>query len=955
MSDTNNPDNTGRRPLTIKPRSDTGTVKQSFSHGRSKQVSVEVKKKKVVLAPGATPKVARPAAAAPVAAPVEAEKKPAAAAPQPTAAQEAVQKSNFSEAELKARKIAIDAARADQERRKLEQEAIEEANRRRADEARRMAEEEKRRAEAGPAHPQAAPDEDDAGGRFSRGDRGGADRGDFRGGGRSTAAPRTGATSFSGDRAGAPRGPGGAVRVRPDAAPRGPGGPRPPGGPGGAGPRPGGFSGDRGPPRPGGPGAGPGRGPGGPRGPGGGPRPLAPLDTDDLTPLSELGGRVKRVKSSGDDAPAGGEVRPARKDEPKRRQGRLTISAALGDDEDKQRSYAAVKRARERERERRLKMAGGSEKVSREVVLPESITVADLANRMSERQADVVKFMMQQGELVRSTDVLDADTAQLIVEEFGHTVKRVAESDVEIGLDGVVDKDDHLESRPPVVTVMGHVDHGKTSLLDALRQTDVVSGEAGGITQHIGAYQVQLKSGEKITFLDTPGHAAFSSMRARGANATDIVILVVAADDGVMPQTIEAIQHAKAAGAPIIVAVNKIDKHDAKPENVLTQLLQYDVQVEAMGGETPAVFVSALKKTGLDELTDTITALAEILELKANPDRDADGVVIESKLDKGRGPVATVLVKRGTLKRGDIVVAGAQWGRVKALNNERGQLVDVALPATPVEVLGLDGAPDPGDQLVVVDSEARAREITDYRVRTKRNKTGPSQRAGTSLEQMLSRLKEGGTAAGGGLKEASFLVKGDVQGSVEAITQSLEKLSTDEVRARVVLGAVGGISESDVQLAISAGTPIIAFNVRANKQARELAEREGVEIRYYSIIYNLIDDVKNTLSGMLPPERRETFLGYAEILQIFNISKAGKVAGCRVSEGIVRRGSGVRLLRDNVVIHEGTLSVLKRFKDEVPEVKQGMECGMAFANYQDIREGDQIECFQVELIERRLD
>ena len=950
MSDTKDTDNTGRRPLSIK-RSDTGTVKQSFSHGRSKQVVVETKKKRVVVAPGAQPKVVRPAEPVAEATAAPSAEKPVEKAPPLSAAKEALQKSNFSEAELKARKIAIDAARADQERRKIEQEAIEEANRRRADEARRLAEEEKRRLEAGATRQQDAPEEEDAGaGRFSRGDRGAPERG----GGRSTAAPRSGATSFSGDRAGAPRGPGGAVRVRPDAAPRGPGGPRPPGG-GPGGPRPGGFSGDRGPPRPGGPGAA-GRGPGGPgaRGPGGGPRPLAPLDTDDLTPLSELGGRVKRVKTSGDDAPAGGEVRPARKDEPKRRQGRLTISAALGDDEDKQRSYAAVKRARERERERRLKMAGGSEKVSREVVLPESITVADLANRMSERQADVVKFMMQQGELVRSTDVLDADTAQLIVEEFGHTVKRVAESDVEIGLEGHEDIDDHLESRPPVVTVMGHVDHGKTSLLDALRQTDVVSGEAGGITQHIGAYQVQLKTGEKITFLDTPGHAAFSSMRARGANATDIVILVVAADDGVMPQTIEAIQHAKAAGAPIIVAVNKIDKHDAKPDNVLTQLLQYDVQVEAMGGETPAVFVSALKKTGLDELTATISALAEILELKANPDRDADGVVIESKLDKGRGPVATVLVKRGTLKRGDIVVAGAQWGRVKALNNERGQLVDVALPATPVEVLGLDGAPDPGDQLVVVDSEQRAREITDYRVRTKRNKTGPAQRAGTSLEQMLSRLKEGGTASGGGLKEASFLVKGDVQGSVEAITQSLEKLSNDEVRARVVLGAVGGISESDVQLAISAGTPIIAFNVRANKQARDLAEREGVEIRYYSIIYNLIDDVKNTLSGMLAPERRETFLGYAEILQVFSISKAGKVAGCRVTEGFVRRGSGVRLLRDNVVIHEGTLSTLKRFKDEVPEVKQGMECGMGFTNYQDIREGDQIECFQVELIERRL-
>ncbi len=924
MTDTKDSDNTGRRPLTLKPAA-AGTVKQSFSHGRSKSVVVETKKKRIVVTPGANPKVIRP---------VEPEKPAVEKAAQLTPAQAAIQKSGLSEAELKARQAAIALRRADEERRRAEQEAIEEANRRREEAALRLVEEEKRRAEAGAASP-ASMDEDD-GGAADRFGRGGArpDREGFR---RDTrgAPPRAGA-GFSGDRSAPPRAPGGAVRVRPDAGARGPGGPRPPGGPGGAA-------------RPGG-GAGPGRGPGG------GPRPLAPLDKDDLTPLSELGGRVKRVKPTGDDAPGGSEVRPARKDEPKRRQGRLTVSAALGDDDEKQRSYAAVKRARERERDRRLKMAGGaSEKVSREVVLPESITVADLANRMSERQADVVKFMMQQGELVRSTDVLDADTAQLIVEEFGHTAKRVAESDVEIGLEGVDDHDEHLEPRPPVVTVMGHVDHGKTSLLDALRQTDVVSGEAGGITQHIGAYQVQLKSGEKITFLDTPGHAAFSSMRARGANATDIVILVVAADDGVMPQTIEAIQHAKSAGAPIIVAVNKIDKHDAKPENVLTQLLQYDVQVEAMGGQTPAVFVSALKKTGLDELTDTITALAEILELKANPDRDADGVVIESKLDKGRGSVATVLVRRGTLKRGDIVVAGAQWGRIKALNNERGQLLDAALPAMPIEILGLDGAPDPGDQFVVVDSEARAREITDYRVRTKRNKSGPSSRPGTSLDQMLARLKEGGGAAGGGLKEAAFLVKGDVQGSVEAITQSLEKLSTDEVRARVVLGAVGGISESDVQLAISAGTPIIAFNVRANKQARDLAEREGVEIRYYSIIYNLIDDVKNTLSGMLAPERRETFLGYAEILQIFNISKAGKVAGCRVSEGIVRRGSGVRLLRDNVVIHEGTLSVLKRFKDEVPEVKQGMECGMAFANYQDIREGDQIECFQVELIERRLE
>ncbi|MEZ6029134.1 MAG: translation initiation factor IF-2 [Hyphomonadaceae bacterium] len=934
MSDTKDTDNTGRRPLTLK-RSDTGTVKQSFSHGRSKQVAVEVKKKRVVVTPGANPKVVRPEPEKP------AEK------PQLTAAQEAIQKSGLSEAELKARQAAIAQRRADEERRRAEQEAIDEANRRREEAAQRLAEEEKRRAEAGATRTDEE-DEADRAPAYGRGGREDGDRDNFRREGRG-GAPRSGpggAGGYSGPRAAPPRGPGGTVRVRPDAdRPRGPGAPRP-GGPGGdRGPRPGGPPGDRGP-RPGGFGA---RGPGG----GAGPRPLAPLDPDELTPLSELGGRVKRAKGAGDNDPAA-DNRPARKEEPKRRQGRLTISAALNDDEDRQRSYAAVKRARERERDRRLKMAGGSEKVRREVVLPESITVADLANRMSERQADVVKFMMQQGELVRSTDVLDADTAQLIVEEFGHTVKRVAESDVEIGLEGVDDHDDHLEPRPPVVTVMGHVDHGKTSLLDALRQTDVVSGEAGGITQHIGAYQVQLKSGEKITFLDTPGHAAFSAMRARGANATDIVILVVAADDGVMPQTIEAIQHAKAANAPIIVAVNKIDKPQADPNQVLTQLLQYDVQVEAMGGQTPAVNVSALKKTGLDELTDTISALAEILELKANPDRVADGVVIESQLDKGRGPVATVLVKRGTLRCGDIVVAGGQWGRVKAISNERGQSLDEAAPATPVEILGLDGAPDPGDQFVVVETEARAREITDYRLRTKRNKTGAGQRAATSLDQMLARIKEGGVG-GQGLKEAVFVVKGDVQGSVEAITQSLEKLSTEEVRARVVLGAVGGISESDVQLAVSANSPIIAFNVRANKQARDLAEREGVEIRYYSIIYNLIDDVKNTLSGLLAPERRETFLGYAEILQVFNISKAGKVAGCRISEGIVKRGCGVRLLRDNVVIHEGTLSTLKRFKDEVPEVKQGMECGMAFTNYQDIREGDQIECFQVEMIERRLE
>tara|TARA_R110000764_G_scaffold65710_2_gene137389 strand:+ start:1 stop:1530 length:1530 start_codon:yes stop_codon:yes gene_type:complete len=508
-----------------------------------------------------------------------------------------------------------------------------------------------------------------------------------------------------------------------------------------------------------------------------------------------------------------------------------------------------------------------------------------------------------------------------------------------------------MKPRAPIVTIMGHVDHGKTSLLDALRSTDVVAGEAGGITQHIGAYQVQLKSGQKITFLDTPGHSAFTAMRARGANATDIAILVVAADDSVMPQTIESINHAKAAGVPIIVAVNKIDLHDAAPDKVLTDLLQHDIQVESMGGETQAIKVSAKTGVGLDELTDAISLQAEILELKANPDRAADGVVIESQLDKGRGPVATVLVKRGTLKRGDIVVAGAQWGKVRAITDERGQQLHDAGPSLPVEVLGLDGAPDPGEPFVVVETEARAREITDYRMRTKRQISGKAGAAArVSLDQLLSRLKEGAIET----SELPIVVKGDVQGSVEAISMSLDAISTEEVRARVIHGAVGGISESDVMLAKSSGAPIFAFNVRANKQARDLAEKEGIEIRYYSVIYDLIDDVKSTLSGMLAPEKRETFLGYADILEVFNITKTGKVAGCRISEGKVLRGCGVRLLRDDVVIHEGKLKTLKRFKDEVNEVSGGMECGMAFERYEDIRVGDKIECFQVEEIARTL-
>ena len=673
--------------------------------------------------------------------------------------------------------------------------------------------------------------------------------------------------------------------------------------------------------------------------------PSAPAE-DPRNMLEAMGGRVKSKRS----APSGDKAAPSsRTKEPKRRQGKLTIQNLVEDDEGRQRSLASMRRAREREKQRRAQSGQGREKVAREVVVPEAISVQDLAQRMTERAADVVKYLMTQGQMMRATDMLDADTAELIVEEFGHTVKRVSEADVEEGFIEGDDPEETKKPRPPVVTVMGHVDHGKTSLLDALRATDVAAGEAGGITQHIGAYQVQLKSGAKITFLDTPGHAAFSSMRSRGAQATDIVILVVAADDGVMPQTIEAINHAKAAEAPIIVAVNKVDKPDSNPDKVLQELLQHDVIVESMGGETQAVNVSALKKTGLDELTEAISLQAELLELKANPNRSADGVVIESQVDKGRGPVATVLVKRGKLKRGDIVVAGAQWGKVRALVNERGQQMKEAGPSLPAEILGLDGAPEPGEVFAVVDTEARARELVDYRQRVLRDKSAAARAGGgASLEQMMAKLKQSE------IEEMPVLVKADVQGSAEAIVSALDKIGNEEVRARVVHSAPGGVSESDVLLAQASGAPIFAFNVRANKQARELAEKEGVEIRYYSVIYDLIDDVRDTLQGMLAPEKRESFIGYAEILEVFNISKVGKVAGCRVTDGVVKRGCGVRLLRDDTVIHEGELSTLKRFKDEVPEVRAGTECGMGFVGYHDLQVGDQIECFEVEEIERKL-
>ncbi len=638
--------------------------------------------------------------------------------------------------------------------------------------------------------------------------------------------------------------------------------------------------------------------------------------------------------------------RPPRGGE-QRNRGRLTVATATSAEEERTRSVASFRR-----RTQRLKGLGAQdhkEKIAREIVLPEAISIQELASRMSERAVDVIKLLMRQGRMVTLTDVLDADTAELIAEEMGHSVKRVAESDVEEGLFDRPDEEGATVPRPPIVTIMGHVDHGKTSLLDAIRHANVVAGEAGGITQHIGAYQVVAPGGEMITFIDTPGHAAFTAMRARGAKVTDIVVLVVAADDGVMPQTIEAIRHAKAAKAPIIVAVNKIDKPEANPQRVMQELLQHDVQVEAFGGDTLAVEVSATKQINLDKLLEALALQAELLDLVADPDRSAEGTVIEARLDRGRGPVATVLVQRGTLRVGQLVVAGSHWGRVRALLDDKGQAVQTAGPSTPVEVLGFDGAPEAGDRVAVVETEARAREIAEYRERQKREKAvarGPAVR--TSLSDMMSNLKAAGR------KELPIVVKGDVQGSLEAITAAVEKLGNDEVVARVIYGGVGGVTELDVTLAEASKAVIIGFNVRAHKEARDLAEQAGIEIRYYNIIYNLVDDVKAALSGMLSPTLRETMLGNAQILEIFHISKVGSVAGCRVTDGVVQRGAHVRLIRDNVVVHEGKLSTLKRFKDEVGQVQAGQECGMAFENYQDMRVGDVIECYSVEEIRRTL-
>ncbi|MEQ8735307.1 MAG: translation initiation factor IF-2 [Rhodospirillaceae bacterium] len=680
--------------------------------------------------------------------------------------------------------------------------------------------------------------------------------------------------------------------------------------------------------------------------------PVAPLEPEKAAVANRRPAIADKDEESENKKAKTGHKAPAKKSaEQRRRSGKLTISAALeGDDQiERGRSMAALRRAQEKERRKQMqqqKTAMPSEKIVREVTVPESITVQELSNRMAERSANVVKTLMKLGIMATINEVIDADTAELVAQEFGHTIRRVSEDDVLTGLSDDFYDEDATEDRPAVITVMGHVDHGKTSLLDALRKADVVSGEAGGITQHIGAYQVRIDGNKKLTFLDTPGHEAFTAMRSRGAQATDIVVLVVAADDGIMPQTIEAIKHAKAAEVPIIVAINKMDKEGANPDKVRQELLNHEVVVEEMGGETLTVEVSATQKLNLDKLLETIQLQAELLDLKANPNRAAEGVVVEAKMEKGKGSVATILVQKGTLQVGDIFVAGAEWGRVRALVNDQGKQIKSALPSAPVEVLGFNGTPQAGDDFIVVDGEARAREVADFRARKKRdNLTAGS---GSTMEQMFALIQAGES------EDLPVVIKADVQGSVEALTGTLEKIGTDNAHVKVIHGAVGPINESDITLAVASKAVIIGFNVRANTQARELAKRDNVDVRYYSIIYNVADDIKSVLSGRLSPKYRENFLGYADIREVFAVSKVGKVAGCLVTEGTIKRGCKVRLLRDDVVIHEGDLSQLKRFKDDVKEVREGTECGAAFANYQDIQVNDRIECFELEQVEIEL-
>jgi translation initiation factor IF-2 len=841
-------DSDGKKTLGLRGGASSGHVKQSFSHGRTKTVMVETKRKRVMVPKPGAPK-ATGAAAVPT---IDPSRRPAGISEAELERRiQALQVARAREAEETAQREADEAARAEErERRRAEIEAKEREEREREEAAKAKAEEEARAAR-------------EAEERAKRTEK------------RAEAAAATAA----------------ATAPPADARPADRGGARP--APAGGGPS--GRKTDR------------------------------------------EGDRRDRD---------GGAAKTARGDDAGRRGGKLTLNQAL-DEGGRQRSLAAMKRKQERARQKAMGTQD-REKQVRDVQVPETIVVQELANRMAERTADVVKSLMKMGLMVTGNQSIDADTAELIVEEFGHHIVRVSDSDVEQVIDTVEDKAADLEARPPVITIMGHVDHGKTSLLDAIRKTNVVSGEAGGITQHIGAYQVTTDGGQVLTFLDTPGHAAFTSMRARGAQVTDVVVLVVAADDAVMPQTVEAINHAKAAKVPMIVAINKIDKYDANPDKVRTDLLQHEVVVEKMSGEVQDVEVSAITGKGLDTLLEAIALQAEILELKANPNRAALGAVIEAKLDVGRGPVATVLVQNGTLRRGDIFVVGEKWGKVRALVNDKGEQLAEAGPSVPVEVLGLNGTPEAGDVLNVVETEAQAREIANYREQAAKDKRAAAG-AATTLEQLMAKAKADKSVA-----ELPIVVKADVQGSAEAIVQAMEKIGNEEVRVRVLHSGVGAITETDVGLAEASGAPVIGFNVRANAPARAFANQKGVEIRYYSVIYDLVDDVKKAASGLLSAEIKETFIGYAEIREVFKVSGVGKVAGCLVTEGVARRSAGVRLLRDNVVIHQGTLKTLKRFKDEVPEVPSGQECGMAFENYDDIRQGDVIEIFTREEVERKL-
>jgi translation initiation factor IF-2 len=886
MSESNDQENTAKGRLSLRPHSrmeigrtvDAGSVRQSFSHGRSKVVQVEVRKKRSTGSAGGAPA----AAAAPATGATSAAVAPATARGAATTARApAAPGRGLTATELAARQRALveqqrETAKREAERREQEKisilSAAEEA-RRREEEARKTAEEEARRkaeeeardkaeaearqaAEAAAVAAKAAP-------------------------ALATAAEarkaRAGATP-------APAKPGETLRLKPARV----------------------------------------------------------IEDEDETPRTARRPGSPALPGRKPQVPA-----PKKSLEDRRRPGRIDVQAAIEGEDDRVRSLASVRRQRERERrQHELEMLRSDQvKVVREVVLPDSITVQELASRMAARTPEVIKALMKLGVMATITQTLDADTADLVVQEFGHRVKRVSEDDIELGLEGARDVDTELKPRPPVVTVMGHVDHGKTSLLDALRSTDVAGGEAGGITQHIGAYQVRLASGERITFIDTPGHEAFTAMRSRGASVTDIVVLVVAADDGVMPQTVEAIRHAKAANAPLIVAINKMDKPDANPDRVRRELLSHEVVVENLGGETQDVEVSATKKTGLDKLQEAILLQAEILDLRANPNRPAEGSVIESRLDRGRGPVATVLVQKGTLRQGDIVVAGAEWGRVRAMLDDKGEQIREAAPSSPAEILGLTGVPTAGEPFVVVESEGRAREISEFRQRKARDKAaGATGATRGTLDQMLARIQAGEQ------KEVAVLIKADVQGSAEAIQATVLKLAHEEVKVRVLLSAVGQITESDVQLAKASNGVIMAFNVRATTQARDLAQREGVDIHYYSIIYDVADDIEKMVKGKVAPKARERFLGYAEVRKVFDITRVGKVAGCMVTEGLVKRGAGVRLLREGVVIHTGELTQLKRFKDDVREVQRGYECGLSFANFNDLREGDVVECFETEMV-----